>query len=68
MSSLVAGVGEKDPFAQAGGMTVDEGIDGLKPEIGHPRPVDVRIGKADCHGLPPDLPDAPVFTGEKIEA
>ena len=68
MERLIAGIGEKDPFAQAGGMMVDEGVDGLKPEIGHPGPVDIRIGEADCHGLPPDLPDAPVLPGEEIKA
>jgi hypothetical protein len=68
MERLVAGIGEKNPFAQTGGMLVDEGIDRLKAEIGHPGPVSVRIGEADGQGLPPDLPHTPVLPREEIEA
>ena len=47
MERLIAGFGEKDPFAQRGGVAVDEGVNGLKAEVGHPRPVKVRISEAD---------------------
>ncbi len=65
---LVAGFGEEYPFAQAGGMAVDQRVDGLKAEVGHPRPVKVRISEADRQGFPPDLPGPALFTGETIQA
>jgi hypothetical protein len=65
---FVSGIGEKDPFAQAGGMAVDKGIDCLEAEVGHARPVDVRVGEADRQCIAPDLPDVSLFPGEDIEA
>jgi hypothetical protein len=65
---VAAGIGEEDPFAQAVGVGVDQRIDGLEAEVGHPGPVEVRIGEADRQGLSPHLPGPPLFTGEEIQA
>src|SRR5207244_6075228 len=63
---LVEGIGEEDPLTSGVVALVQQAVDQLVAEIGHPQPVDVWEGQREAQPVSVRLVDRAALGGQKI--